>query len=126
MSNLAFDTHKFVKDLTKSGMPDKQAEVLADHYARLLDDRLATKDDLSALDAKIATSEQNLRTEIASLDSRLTTEVAALDAKITTLEDRMMASIATLRKDMMITILSAQLVSITVICTIIGFLLTLS
>ena len=126
MSNLAFDTHKFVKDLTKSGMPDKQAEVLADHYARLLDDRLATKDDLAALDAKIATSEQNLRTEIASLDSRLTTEVAALDAKITTLEDRMMASIATLRKDLMITILSAQLVSITVICTIIGFLLTLS
>ena len=126
MSNLAFDTYKFVKDLTKSGMPDKQAEVLADHYARLLDDRLATKDDLAALDAKIATSEQNLRTEIAALDSRLTTEVAALDAKITTLEDRMMASIATLRKDMMITILSAQLVSITVICTIIGFLLTLS
>ena len=126
MSNLAFDTYKFVKDLTKSGMPDKQAEVLADHYARLLDDRLATKDDLAALDAKIATSEQNLRTEIAALDSRLTTEVAALDAKITTLEDRMMASIATLRKDMMITIVSAQLVSITVICTIIGFLLTLS
>ena len=108
MRNLAFDTYKFVKDLTKSGMPDKQAEVLADHYARLLDDRLATKDDLAALDAKIATSEQNLR------------------AEITTLEDRMMASIATLRKDMMITILSAQLVSITVICTIIGFLLTLA
>ena len=118
MSNLAFDTHKFVKDLTKSGMPDKQAEVL--------DDRLATKDDLAAVHTKIATSEQNLRVEITTLDSRLTTEIAAVHTKITTLEDRMMSSMATLRKDMMITILSEQLVSITVICTIIGFLLTLS
>ncbi|MGC6536849.1 MAG: coiled-coil domain-containing protein [Candidatus Puniceispirillaceae bacterium] len=126
MSNLAFDTYKFVKDLTKSGMPDKQAEVLADHYARLLDDRLTTKDDLATVHTKISISEQNLRTEITTLDSRLTTEVAALDAKITALEDKMMASLATLRKDMMITILSAQLVSITVICTIIGFLLTLA
>ena len=101
MSNLAFDTHKFVKDLTKSGMADEQAEVLAGHYARLLDDRLATKDDL-------ADSNNILKAEIAAL------------------EDRMMSSIATLRKDMMITILSAQLVSITVICTVIGFLLTLT
>lgn len=78
MSNLAFDTHKFVKDLTRNGMPDKQAEVLADHYASLLTDRLATKEDLISL-----------------------------------------------RKDMMITILSAQLVGIVTICSIIGFMLNL-
>ena len=87
MSNLAFDTHKFVKDLTRNGMPDKQAEVLADHYASLLTDRLATKEDLARVQSK-------------------------LESKI-----------EALRKDMMITILSAQLVGIVTICTMIGFML---
>ena len=42
MASLAFDTHAFVKDLTASGMPTEQAEVLARTYATLLTDRLAT------------------------------------------------------------------------------------
>lgn len=53
MSNLAFDTHKFVKDLTKAGMKDIQAEVLANHYARLLTDKLVTKDDLKGLEERL-------------------------------------------------------------------------
>ena len=52
MSNLAFDTHKFVKDLTKAGMEDIQAEVLANHYAHLLTDKLMTKDDLKRLEER--------------------------------------------------------------------------
>ena len=89
MSNLAFDTHKFVKDLTRNGMPDRQAEVLAEHYASLLTDRLATKEDLFGLRKELK------------------------------------GDIEALRKDMMITILSAQLVGIVTICTIIGFMLNL-
>ena len=54
MSALAFDTHKFVKDLTKAGMSDAQAEVLANHYASLMNDRLATKDDLKALEERLS------------------------------------------------------------------------
>lgn len=33
---LAFDTHKFVKDLTKAGRATEQAEVLATTYATVL------------------------------------------------------------------------------------------
>ena len=33
---LAFDTHKFVKDLTGAGMAVEQAEALAETYATLL------------------------------------------------------------------------------------------
>jgi len=51
MSNLAFDTHQFVIDLTKADMPEAQAEALARHYANFLNDRLATKDDLAMLRA---------------------------------------------------------------------------
>ena len=107
MSNLAFDTHKFVKDLTRNGMPDKQAEVLADHYASLLNDRLATKEDLAALRSELKGDISGLRKDMISLEERLKGDIGGL------------------RKDMMITILSAQLVTIVTICTIIGFLLDL-
>ena len=34
MTTLAFDTHKFVKELTAAGMKTEQAEVLASSYAK--------------------------------------------------------------------------------------------
>ena len=60
MSNLAFDTHKFLTDLSKAGMSTEQAEVLANHYASLLNDRIATKDDILLLKGDI----DGLRTEL--------------------------------------------------------------
>ena len=53
MSTLAFDTHKFVKELTAAGMKTEQAEVLASSYAGLLTDRIANKDDLKALEDRL-------------------------------------------------------------------------
>ncbi len=38
---VAFDTHAFVERLTAVGMPEAQADALADEYARLIDERLA-------------------------------------------------------------------------------------
>ena len=49
MTMLAFDTHKFIKDLSGAGMNIEQAEVLADHYTTLLTDRIATKEDVNLL-----------------------------------------------------------------------------
>ena len=49
MSNVAFNTHSFVKRLTEVGMPEEQAEVLAESYATLIDEKLATKRDLREL-----------------------------------------------------------------------------
>ena len=111
MSYLAFDTHKFVKDLTRNGMPDKQAEVLADHYASLLTDRLATKEDLFGL-------RKELKGDINTIRSELKGDIGGLRKELK-------GDIEALRKDMMITILSAQLVGIVTICTIIGFMLNL-
>ena len=51
MSVVLFDTHAFVKRLTAVGMPEAQAEVLADEQARLIDERLATKADIAGLAA---------------------------------------------------------------------------
>ena len=56
MNTITFDTHKFVKRLIAAGMPDEQAEVLAEavseaHIADL--SHLATKADLAEAKTEI-------------------------------------------------------------------------
>lgn len=53
MSAITFDTRRFVKQLTEAGMPLRQAEVLAEEQTRLIDERLATKDDLERLELRL-------------------------------------------------------------------------
>ena len=53
MSTLVFNTHAFVKELTQAGMPEKQAEVLARSQAMLIDEKLATKQDLKELELRL-------------------------------------------------------------------------
>ena len=53
MSTVTFDTHAFVKDLTRAGMPEEQAEVLARSQAALIDEKLATKQDLKELELRL-------------------------------------------------------------------------
>ena len=53
MSILAFDTHKFIKELTGAGMKAEQAEVLASSYVSLFTDQIATKADLKALEDRL-------------------------------------------------------------------------
>ena len=53
MSSIAFDTHAFVKDLTRAGMTEEQAEVLARSQATLIDEKLATMQDLKELVARL-------------------------------------------------------------------------
>ncbi len=50
MGAIAFDTHLFVKRLTEAGMPEPQAEVLAANQAELINEKLATKQDLKELE----------------------------------------------------------------------------
>lgn len=53
MASIVFDTHAFVKRLTGVGMPEEQAEALADEQAQLIDERLATKDGLERLEQRL-------------------------------------------------------------------------
>lgn len=71
MSTITFDTHKFIKDLRDSGIPEPQAEAFVraqqDILAQALDNTLATKRDIEHLDVKID-----------KLDSRLDHETSLL------------------------------------------------
>ena len=60
MAHFAFDTHKYVKRLTAVGMPEKQAEVIADEQRSLIEDQLATKRDIAEVKRDIKESEQRL------------------------------------------------------------------
>ena len=53
MDSIVFDTHAFVKELTDAGMPEPQAEVLARTHAKLIDEKLAAKQDLKALELRL-------------------------------------------------------------------------
>ncbi len=53
MSSITFDPHKFIKRLTAAGMPIEQAEILAEEQAQLIDERLATKQDLQTLKIRL-------------------------------------------------------------------------
>lgn len=80
MSALAFDTHAFIKRLVAAGMPEPQAEVLADQQSRLIDEKLATKADLAEstrlLKADLAESTRLLKADLAESARVLKTDLA--------------------------------------------------
>ena len=78
-----FDSHRFVKRLTKAGLSEEVAEILADEHTRLIvPEDVATRADVGAVEASVGT----VRAEMATK-----TEVAEVDAKI----DRVRTEMAT-------------------------------
>ena len=78
MESLAFDTHQFVKNLTAVGMPEKQAEVLANEQVRLIEANLATKRDIKELEAETKKEFANVRLAIKELEQHLTIRLGGM------------------------------------------------
>ena len=82
MEIAAFDTHDFVKRLTGAGMPEAQAEILAEEQSRLMQRRLATKQDLEALDTAHSQSLKEpgltLTHKIKQMEQRLAIRLGAI------------------------------------------------
>ncbi len=53
MGTIVFDTRAIVKELAEAGMPEKQADVLARSQATLINETLATKQDLKELELRL-------------------------------------------------------------------------
>ena len=87
MSTISFDTHTFVKRLTQAGMPEAQAEVLADSQAKLIDEKLATKHDLKELETQMTHQMKELETrmthQMKELETRMTHQMKELEARLT-------------------------------------------
>ena len=53
MNMLALQTHEFIKELTGAGLTEQQAELIANHQAKIIDENLATKHDLELVRKEI-------------------------------------------------------------------------
>ncbi len=75
---IAFDTHRFVKNLTESGFTEQQAEALAKEQVQLLNSNLATKVDILAIKADI----EAVKAEVEKVKAGVETVKAELEEKI--------------------------------------------
>ena len=71
----AYDTHRFVKNLTASGFTEAQAEALAGEQVRLLESNLVTKSDLAAVKSDLATVKSDLELKVEQVKSDLELKV---------------------------------------------------
>ncbi len=90
MSNEAiqFDTHKFIKHMTKVGFTEEQAEVIANQQINLINSNLATKEDIATIHADIA----SIHADIAKL--RLETQKDIEKSKVELIKWMVSAMIA--------------------------------
>ena len=87
MSVASFNTHAFVKRLTAAGMPEAQAEALAEELTPLVEERLATKDDLAKLATKADLTDLKAATRVDLNDLRVATKADLSDLKAATKAD---------------------------------------
>jgi hypothetical protein len=67
MATTILDTHAFIKRLTAAGLPEAQAEILADQQSRVLGDQLATKQDIALLRGDL----DSLRSDMTAMEQRI-------------------------------------------------------
>jgi hypothetical protein len=73
---VAFDTLSYARRLKQAGVPEAQAEAMADATRELVVSDFATKGDIAGLRAK-------LKTEIAALVQRVTASMETLGLRLT-------------------------------------------
>ena len=88
MSILIYDTHKFITKMTKAGMPQPQAEVLAESHVELMETTLATKQDLKDLKAELTGEMKDLEGRLNSEMKNLRGEMKDLKAELTSKIDK--------------------------------------
>ena len=93
---IAFDTHRFVKNLTASGFTEAQAEALADEQAHLLDSNLATKADILAIRSDV----REVRSEIREVKAEIREVKSELELKIEQVRSDLEVKIEQVRSDL--------------------------
>ena len=72
---IAFDTHRFVKNLTASGFTEAQAEALAEEQVHLLNSNLATKSGIQGTNADLERVKSELEVKIEQVKSELEVKI---------------------------------------------------
>lgn len=109
---IAFDTHRFIKNLTDHGFTEEQAEVLANEQVNLINSNLATKTDIALIQrdievlrketkAGIEALQQATKTDIEALQQATKTDIALIQRDIEILRQETKADIANLKSDLL-------------------------
>ncbi len=80
MATIAFDTLAYSKKLKAAGVPEKQAEVQAEAFAEIIEERLATKHDIVLLQKDIKELEISLKRDMKELEKRITLRLGGMMA----------------------------------------------
>ena len=64
MASLTFDTLAYVKKLKAAGVPESQAEVQAETFAEIIDEKLSTKRDLKEMELALRSDMVAVKSEI--------------------------------------------------------------
>jgi len=75
-----FDTLAYAKKLKAVGFTDEQSEVQAEALSEIIDERLATKQDILALKKDIKELEISLKRDIKEMEMRLTVRFGTMIA----------------------------------------------
>ena len=68
---IIFDTYRYVKQLVEAGMPEAQAEVIANQQKELIEGKLASQQQLANVEA-------NLKRDIKELETTLKRDIEAI------------------------------------------------
>ena len=126
MSELAIDTHRFIKRLMENGFTEAQAETLADTQMAFLESRLATKDELRevhfALKSDIEACRTDLQNETAAVNTRIDKLDAGVNTRIDKLEANMNARFAAQESQFKVILSRSQVATGAAIITILTFI----
>ena len=75
-----FDTLAYSKKLKAVGFKEEQAEVLAETFTEIIEERLATKQDILALKKDIKELETRLKRDMKEMEMRLTIRLGTMMA----------------------------------------------
>lgn len=78
MATITFDTLAYSKRLKAAGVPEEQAEVQAETFAEIMEERLATKYDIELLRRDMKEMEPGLKKDIAASKSETIKWVAGM------------------------------------------------
>ena len=80
---VAFDTLTYAKKLRDAGFTQEQAEVQAHALADIVEERLATKQDIATLHRNIKELETSLRHDIKELETSLQRDIKDMEYRMT-------------------------------------------
>ena len=90
-SAITFDTLAYARKLKSAGFTEKQAEIQAEALVEIVDERLATKQDILELKRDIKELETTLKRDMKELESTLQRDMKELEMRLTIRLGTMMA-----------------------------------